>query len=230
MKKELNNVSEKLNIKKKHWKLKLIVFSILLIVIFESVTILIRPSLITLCKVKSESLANSVASKVVREVMSENGYLDLITLDRDNNGNILALRANVIEMNRISSMITNQIQKEYTALEDMYVKIPIGNFTGNEFLSGRGPDIVVKIVPFGTVNSDYKTEFKSTGINQTRHRVYLEIVSKMTIISPFMNHTVDVVNTVNIAETVLIGNVPETFYNLEGITDFTTDDTMNMIE
>ena len=157
------------------------------------------------------------------------GYLDLITLDRDDNGNILALRANVIEMNKISSEISTVIQTKYSDLEDMYIKIPIGNFTGNELLAGRGPKIVVKIVPVGTVSTDYKTEFISTGINQTRHRIYLEIKSKMTIVAPFTNKTVEAITNVNVAETVLIGNVPQTFYNLEGIVDFTTDDTMNMI-
>ena len=84
-------------------------------------------------------------------------------------------------------------------------------------------------MPVGTVNTEYKTEFISTGINQTRHRVFLEIKSKMTIVAPFTNKTVEVVNNVDVAETVLIGAVPDTFYNLQGINDFTTDDTMNMM-
>ena len=58
----------------------------------------------------------------------------------------------------------------------------------------------------------------------------LEIKSKMTIVAPFTNKTVEVINNVNVAETVLIGNVPDTFYNLEGLTDFTTDDSMNLID
>lgn len=153
----------------------------------------------------------------------------MVTLERDDDGNILALRANVIEMNKISSQIGTLIQEKYSMLEDMYIKIPLGNFTGNELLAGRGPKIVVKIVPAGTVSTDYKTEFISTGINQTRHRVYLEIKSKMTIIAPFTNKAVEVVDNVNVAETVLIGNVPDTFYNLEGISDLSTDDTMNMM-
>ena len=161
--------------------------------------------------------------------MKNIGYLDLVTLDRDENGSILALRANVIEMNRISSEISTLIQDKYSELEDIYIKIPIGNFTGNELLAGRGPRIVVKIMPVGTVNTEYKTEFISTGINQTRHRVFLEIKSKMTIVAPFTNKTVEVVNNVDVAETVLIGDVPDTFYNLQGINDFTTDDTMNMM-
>jgi sporulation protein YunB len=112
----------------------------------------------------------------------------------------------------------------------MFIRIPIGNFTGNELLAGRGPKIEVKIVPVGSVSTDYKTEFISTGINQKRHRIYLEIKSKMTIVAPFTNKTVEVINNVNVAETVLIGNVPDTFYNLEGLTDFTTDDSMNLID
>lgn len=224
-----NQSFEKLILKKRRWKLKFILFAIFVVIGFEGITILIKPSLIALCKVKSESLATSIASKAVQEVMSGLGYLDLITLERDDNGNILALRANVIEMNKISSEISTVIQNKYLELDDMYIKIPIGNFTGNELLAGRGPKIIVKIVPVGTVNTDYKTEFISTGINQTRHRVYLEIKSKMTVVAPFTNKTVEVINNVNVAETVLIGNVPDTFYNLEGITDFTTDDTMNLI-
>lgn len=220
---------EKLSLKKKKWKLKLVIIVVLIIIGFEWITTLIKPSLIALCKVKSESLANSISSKAVQEVMGGIGYLDLISLDRDESGNILALRANVIEMNKISSEISSLISEKFSALEDIYIKIPIGNFTGNELLAGRGPKIVVKIVPVGTVSTDYKTEFISTGINQTRHRIYLEIKSKMTIVAPFTNKTVQVVNSVDVAETVLIGDVPNTFYNLEGISDFTTDDTMNMI-
>lgn len=62
--------SEKLNLKKKRWKIKLILFTIFIVFGFEVITALIKPSLIALCKVKSESLANSIASKTVQEVMS----------------------------------------------------------------------------------------------------------------------------------------------------------------
>lgn len=224
---------EKLNIKKKRWKLKIVLlfllFFVFIVLGFEGITVMIRPSLIALCNVKSRSLANTISGKAVQDVMKNIGYLDLVTLDRDENGSILALRANVIEMNRISSEISTLIQDKYSELEDIYIKIPIGNFTGNELLAGRGPRIVVKIMPVGTVDTEYKTEFISTGINQTRHRVFLEIKSKMTIVAPFTNKTVEVVNNVDVAETVLIGDVPDTFYNLQGINDFTTDDTMNMM-
>ncbi|MBQ9313502.1 MAG: hypothetical protein IJ220_00645 [Clostridia bacterium] len=133
--KEKEIKTEKLNIKNTHWKIKLVLIIISLFAIWEGVTALAKPTLIALCKVKSQSLAASISSKVVQDVMNGLGYLDLITLDRDEKGNILALRANVIEMNRLSSKINNMIQEEYSNLNNMYVKIPIGNFTGNELLA-----------------------------------------------------------------------------------------------
>lgn len=132
---EKSSKVEKLNIKKQRRKLKILIIILFLFGIWEGMTALAKPTLIALCKVKSQSLASSIAGKVVQDVMGGLGYLDLITLDRDDKGNILALRANVVEMNRLSSNINNLIQEEYSNLEEMYIKIPIGNFTGNELLA-----------------------------------------------------------------------------------------------
>ena len=208
----------------------IIIFAISILISFITITHYIEPTLIELCRVRAESLGISNANKVVENVMRDVGYLDLIILDRDETGKILALRANVIEMNRIASEISLAIQKQNNELGASYVQIPIGNFTGNSLLAGLGPKIKVKIIPTGTVNIEFKTEFLSSGINQTRHRIYLEIKSKMGIVAPFVSKRVEVINEVNIAETVLIGEVPETYYNLEGVSEVTTDDTLNMWE
>ena len=98
------------------------------------------------------------------------------------------------------------------------------------FWRGVGPRLTVKITPVGTVNTDYKTEFLSSGINQTRHRIYIEIKSKMSVVAPFTNETVEVITNVNVAETVLIGNVPQTFYNIEGVGNEGMDSPTNVIQ
>lgn len=156
------------------------------------------------------------------------GYLDLIILDRDNSGKILALRANVVEMNKLASEIIMKIQEKNNELEESYIKVPLGNFTGNPLFSGIGPNIKLKIIPKGTVHLDFKTEFVSTGINQTRHRIYLEITMNMGIVGTFVSNSVKAVNNVDIAETVLIGDVPSTFYNLEEAGEVTADDSLNL--
>ena len=215
-------------VKRKAFIIEYIIVILAMWLMFEFITYLVEPTLMALCKVRAESLGISISSQAVQEVMENIGYLDLIILDRDDEGKILALRANVIEMNRIGSEISSIIQEMNNELEATYIKIPLGNFTGNSLLAGRGPNIEVKIIPTGTVSLEFKTEFISTGINQTRHRVYLEIKSKMWIVAPFTSEKVEIVNYVNVAETVLIGDVPQTFYNLEGMENLTTEDTLNM--
>lgn len=224
-------MQERLEIRKSKKKLFVLEYIIVILAIwlfFELITYLAEPTIMELCKIRAESLGISISNKAVQEVMNDVGYLDLIILDRDETGKILALRANVIEMNRIATEISIKIQEMNNELEESYVRIPLGNFTVNALLAGRGPALEVKLIPTGTVNIEFKTEFISTGINQTRHRVYLEIKSRMGIVAPFTSEKVEVVNHVNVAETVLIGEVPETFYNLEGMTEVTPDTTLNM--
>lgn len=217
------------NIKKPKKKIVIILILIFIpILIFQIFTTLIEPSLIAMCEIKANSIGVTVSNKAVKQVMEEVGYTsDLVKLEKDNEGKIIALKADVVEMNYISSLIGSRTQQMYNELTETYVQIPVGNFTGNALLAGRGPRIRVKIMPVGTVGSDFKTEFVSTGINQTRHRVYLQVVSSMRVIAPFSTKTIKVVNNVNVAETVLIGNVPNSYYNLEGL-DNIADDSLNL--
>lgn len=217
---------KKLSKKKK--VLLLVVFIAMPLILFQLGTALIEPSLIALCEIKANSIGVSVSTKAVKQVMEEVGYdIQLVILEKDSDGKIIALKTNVVEMNYIASLIGSRTQQMYNELTETYVEVPIGNFTGNALLAGRGPRIKVKIMPVGTVGSDFKTEFVSTGINQTRHRVYLEVVSNMRVIAPFSTKTIKVVNNVNVAETVLIGNVPNSYYNLEGVNDV-IDDSLNL--
>lgn len=217
----------------KHKKIKkrLIFFGCLLgviFIIFEIFTTIIEPSLIAMCEIRANSIGVTVSSKAVKQVMEEVGYdIELVKLEKDNAGNIIALKANVVQMNYIASLIGSRTQQMYNELTDSYVQIPIGNFFGNALLAGRGPRIRVKIMPVGTVGSDFKTEFVSSGINQTRHRVYLQVVSSMRVIAPFSTKTIKVVNNVNVAETVLVGEVPNSYYNLESV-DNIADDSLNL--
>lgn len=216
--------------RKKRIITKILLTVLILLLLFEFVTMLIEPTLIALCQVKATSIGVTVSSTAVSKVMSGIGYQDLITLDRDESGKIIALRANVIEMNSMSSKISIEIQKICNELEETSVKIPLGNFTGNSLLSGRGPRVTVKFIPLGTAGTDFKTEFISTGINQTRHRIYIEVICSISVVAPFASQTMRVINNVNVAETVLIGDVPSTFYNLEGVSEYKPGDTTALWE
>lgn len=219
---------KKRRIKKRRRRIIACLCIIIPILVFELFTSLIEPSIIAMCEIRANSIGVSVSNKAIKQVMEEVGYdMQLVKLEKDEGGNIIALQSNVVEMNYISSLIGSRTQQMYNELTEAYIKIPIGNFTGNALLAGHGPSLQVKIVPVGTVGSDFKTEFVSTGINQTRHRVYLQVISSMRVIAPFTTKTIKVVNNVNVAETVLIGDVPNSYYNLEGV-DNIGDDSLNL--
>lgn len=92
-----------------------------------------------------------------------------------------------------------------------------GSFTGLKFLSGSGPKIKVEISSIGNVKTDLKSEFIAKGINQTLHKIYLQIDCEVNILTPFDSISKKITNQILIGEHVIVGNIPNTYYNLEGV-------------
>ena len=90
-----------------------------------------------------------------------------------------------------------------------------------------GPDIKIKIMTDGNVITDLKSEFKEAGINQTLHRVYLEVVCNVTILTPYETITETITNQVLLIEGVIVGNIPDAYYNLQGLND---DQLIDMVD
>ena len=84
-------------------------------------------------------------------------------------------------------------------------------------MAGRGPRIKIKISSIGNVETDLKSEFIAQGVNQTLHRVYLEVKCEVSILTPFENITKEIYNQVLLIENVIIGEIPDTYYDLDGL-------------
>ncbi len=95
-------------------------------------------------------------------------------------------------------------------------------------LAGRGPGIKITISSVGDVETDLRSEFTSQGINQTLHRVYLQVKCQVNILTPFDNMSREITNQVLLMENVIVGNIPNTYYNLEGMKD--SSDALEVIE
>lgn len=107
------------------------------------------------------------------------------------------------------------------------LKLRFGSFSGFKLLAGKGPGIPIRISTIGNVETDLKSEFTSQGINQTMHRVYLQVVCEVSILTPYEDITQKITNQVLIAENVIVGKIPNTYYNLEGIN---TNSAIDVIE
>lgn len=92
-----------------------------------------------------------------------------------------------------------------------------GSFTGFKLLAGRGPGVKITISSIGDVETDLKSEFTAQGINQTLHRVYLQVKCNVNILTPFDNTSQEITNQVLLMENIIVGNIPNTYYNLQGV-------------
>lgn len=196
---------------------KIIIIFIIGIVTAEIFIDSIKPTVISKC----ENIAKGIATKVCNEqtslVMQNYKYDDLCNVTKDDNGNVKMVSANTKLINDIILQIPVKIQNELNSLGSGSLKIPLGSFTSSKFLSGRGPNVELKIGTIGNIGTDLKSEFTSVGINQTIHKMYLQIDCTVTILTPFENYEQKVNSQVLLAEAVIIGTTPETYYNLTGL-------------
>ena len=203
----------------KKWK-KILIIIILIIMIFFSIDMTlsaVNPIFETLCEDKAKSIATIVSNEQATKVINEYKYEDLFSIEKDVNGNIIMIKSNINPINGIISDVGQKIQEELNKQGRNNIQIALGSFTGIKLLSGRGPGINIQISSIGNVETDLRSEFTAQGINQTLHRVYLQVDCEVSILTPFKDIDKKISNQVLLLENVIIGTVPNTYYNIEGI-------------
>ena len=156
-------------------------------------------------------LATRIINSVIDEELSSAGgvYDNLVTLEKNANGNVSALKTDIVGINQLKAAITNEIAQRLVELDTSEIAIPLGNLIGGELFSGRGPKIPVHLVPVGSVSANFISAFNNAGINQTRHQIVIDTTVSMSVIMPGARTSCQVNTQVSIAETILIGEVPE---------------------
>ena len=188
----------------------------------------VMPIFDELCADKAKSIATIVANDQATEVMKDHTYDELFTIEKDSEGNIIMIKSNIVKINEIISDVAVKIQNSINERGKENIKITIGSFTGSKLLSGRGPGIPIKISSIGNVETDLRSEFSAQGINQTLHRVYLQVDCEVSILTPYNTISEKVSNQVLLIENVIVGKIPNTYYNLEGIN--TKSDALEIVE
>ncbi len=179
----------------------------------------VAPVFNKLCTEKAKSIATIITNDETTNAIIDYKYSDFIIIHKDEVGNILMLESNMKNINIVISDVANRIQKSINNTDEEDVNISLGSFTGVSLLSGSGFRVPIRISTVGNVKTDIRSEFKSKGINQTLHRLYLQIESEICILTPFNTIQESITNQLILAENIIVGEIPETYYNLEGITE-----------
>ena len=185
------------------------------------------PLLVSSCKTAAGSRATHIVNEEVKSVMENYNYNDLIEIEKDSSGNVVLMKSNTVLINKITSEITTNIQKKIDNTPTIMVYINYGSISGVRIFKNLGPKFDVELEAAGKIDTDLQSEFESVNVNQTIHKIYLKLATSINILTPVGVYGKEVESRVLLAEAVIVGEVPETYYNLENIEE--QKDTMELI-
>ncbi|HWP79241.1 MAG TPA: sporulation protein YunB [Candidatus Acidoferrum sp.] len=190
----------------------------------------LRPLVEGIGVAKAKAIANTSVMRAVEEELSENGvtYADLVSVETSESGEVRALVCDIVRINQLKSRVSQRVQ-DNLAVDVVRVPIPIGNLISGDLLSGRGPVINLRLIPYGSVLVNISNEFSSAGINQTLHRILLNITTGVSIMMPVSSVTATVDTTICVAETVIVGRVPEYYTNISDMPQDVEENILNFL-
>ncbi len=183
-----------------------------LILIFQ-LNARLRPILLELARAQvSNCITAAIDEAVAAQAVS---YRDLVTLERAENGDIVALTSNMAQMNVLRAQLLDTALTALNGLETMEMEIPLGTILDWDLFSGVGPDVNVRVLYTGTASAEFDNVFSTAGINQTCHQIFFRIDADIAVLLPGRQCRTTVSTRVCVAETVIVGKVPETYLQVK---------------
>lgn len=157
----------------------------------------------------NEAIAKQIADGIIQ-------YDRIVYFEKDLDGRITALKTNMSEVNRLKTDILNIVNDEILALDSSDIGIPLGSLFLPEILSGKGPAIPVHILSIRNADASFVSHFSQAGINQTLHQVTMQVSIDVAVLVLGRTASFTMTSEVLVAETVLVGDVPDTFLQTGG--------------
>lgn len=197
---------------------KLLTFIAIMLLTVALVDLRIRPVVETAIAYQAKIFSFGIINAAVMKEMADEtvGYADMVRLTRDNKGQVTAVETDIVAVNRLKSRIASTVADRLGEQGNKALNIPIGTLLGSQLTAGRGPMVSVKIIPMGYVQSELYNDFTTAGINQTLHKVMMKTTVRMVAVMPGYNVETESSTSICIAETVIVGSVPEGFTVING--------------
>ena len=198
--------------------LAFLLMALALTVLFIAATQM-RPLLESMATTRVSNTVTRIVSEAVYEAIEkgELQYDGLVSFEKDTEGHITAVQSNMAAFNRLRSQIAGEILRRLSEVSTSELSIPVGTLTGSTLLAGRGPCIRVRMQAVGSADASLRNAFSAAGINQTKHQIILTVDVSVSVLLPGFRTATKVSNSFIVAETVIVGTVPDTY------TYFSTD-------
>lgn len=188
----------------------------------------IKPLITGVAKGYGENVVANALSEMVEEELKSTKY-QFFDIIYDGSGSVSAVMTNSGDINHFMARIILRLKEKIVEMEEFEASIPLGNFFSNPFFSGVGPNIPVKFLILSNTSITAEDKFEAKGINQTLYTVELRIDTKIGIYLPGMSESMTMTNFIPISQTLVVGKVPDTYTNVEGM-EGTVQDTVLDIE
>ena len=200
-----------------------IIFIILSLVYLANI---VSPVILQASEAKIKSLAQKAMSRAVYSVITSDvdTYSELLSFTYDEEGSVSLITVNSIYVNIISRQITSLAQSSIDNLTDAGIDVNLGAFTGITAFADAGPFVKMKLNAIGTVSTFFRSEFLSAGINQTNHRIYINLQSVVSVILPINSPYVNIATEVIVGETIIVGKIPSTYLQSSNL-----DEMLNLV-
>lgn len=190
----------------------IIIIILFIIYMFRYIDKNIKPTVVAISEIRARSVTTQTINDTIKlKIKRDINYNDLIFVKYDNEGKVTLMQANTILMNSIAAEVAIEVQEQLKQMSKTKIKVPLSNAFNTQII--RLPSINVQILPQGAVAVDFATEFESSGINQTRHRIYIIVVTDIKMIVPLVQENLRITTNIPIAETIIVGDVPEQYLN-----------------
>lgn len=177
----------------------------------------LHPLVKTVSQTAARRVCIEAINTAVTETLSDEGdaYSALVEITKDSSGTVTSIQTDSMEMNRLKAALSFAIEKKIGSVDTREINIPLGTVIGGELLSGRGPKIKLIVDLAGNVLTELESVFESAGINQTCHRIMLRVKCDICIIMPGYTTSSTLETDFCIAETVIVGKVPNTYAGID---------------
>ncbi|MGN0621740.1 MAG: sporulation protein YunB [Porcipelethomonas sp.] len=191
----------------------------LIIFVFVFLDMRINSSFKELSRYYCRRNASDIISTSVNEILEETGadYSDFAVLIYDEKGRVVSAETISSNVNAVQTEIINRINDKLASQNGNKIKIPVGTASGFYLLSGRGPEVSLKFLPAGDTQTSLSSSFTSAGINQTCHKIIMDITVDSTAVYPGGKTESTVTMSCILAETVIVGEIPESVLDINSV-------------
>lgn len=201
--------------RKSHKYLIFILVIIVVFVLFNTMLVFfdrrVMPAVIKIAEIMANSQTLDIINEESIKILNNDfNYDEMIKIEKDSEGNIILIQADTAKLNSIAAELSTNCNAAFKDMDKATIKVPLGWMSDRSIFYNLGPSIKVNIEPVGNISTSYESKFESAGINQTRHKIYLNISAKVRLKLPMNNDDIDVTTQIPVSDTIIVGKIPNT--------------------